>query len=563
MAATREARAVYGDTTVVAVELHLSILSPLAEGADRIVAQEGLAQGYTLACVLPFLRTEYENDFRSLESKREFDDLLNSSGPDVVELDGVRGEAQDKSYDAAGRHVVRNCDILIAIWNGRPSRGLGGTADIVNFAIGHGPPVWWIHADASVAPSWVIDEKDLQSPTHADGLLALHTYLAMLVLPPVAKEAHASTWFERAARLFRKPETPPFLSYQITPAMPDRWIWRAHEWLIRIMAGHPGALTLPRSPSSTVAGYWFDQFAPADALAKGYARRYRSAYVWVFGLGALAVMFGSIALVAPAAASMKFTITGIEFISLILITCVVLLNERRNWHRLFLQHRLLAELCRKQQALAAFGWSLPGPSVTRKSLTLLPGESAQPHIEGEWVGWLFGVLQRAAPKLRGEFSTHRTAQARDEAVRDLIEDQLNYHRGRAAESQRASDRLGRLGELFFIAVLLFVAIKLALVAIHADHALILLFGLAAAVLPALSAGFIGIRSYAELSLLADQSRQMDFEMASAQRRVRLINVAEPLASQQVGAEIYDVATVMLRDIHGWVQLFRAKVVEPG
>ncbi len=148
-------------------------------------------------------------------------------------------------------------------------------------------------------------------------------------------------------------------------------------------------------------------------------------------------------------------------------------------------------------------------------------------------------------------------------LRDLIEDQLTYHRTRALQSRRASDRLGRLGEWFFITVLALVAAKLVLVAGHANHDVILALGLAAAILPALAAGFIGIRSYAELPILADQSQRMQIEMEAARDRIQQIEVGEPLASQILGSEIFGVATLMLRDIEGWMQLFRAKVVEPG
>jgi hypothetical protein len=183
--------------------------------------------------------------------------------------------------------------------------------------------------------------------------------------------------------------------------------------------------------------------------------------------------------------------------------------------------------------------------------------------KGNWVGWLFGTLQRAAPLPQGKFDSIRTGQSRDEVLRDLIEDQLTYHRTRAIQSQRASERLGKLGEWFFIAVLALVAIKLVLVASHAHHDLILALGLAAAILPALSAGFVGIRSYAELPILADQSRRMQIEMEAAKDRIQQIEAHEPLASQILGSEIFGVATLMLQDIQGWMQLFRAKVVEPG
>jgi hypothetical protein len=445
---------------------------------------------------------------------------------------------------------------------------LGGTADIVRFAVNHGPPIWWIHPDNDTDPTWLVDGQDLRKPARqrAECQMALRSYLTRLLLPPTRTDSPATTWFEHAAKHTRRPDTRPFPFYRGSSRKADPWIWSAHGWFVQAMAGTvPASSTPSRVPTDEIAGFWFSHFHPADAWAGHYARRYRSTYVWIFGLAAIAVIFASIALVVPSAPSIKLAVTGIEFVALALIAAMVFANERHRWHRLFLEYRLLAELCRKQQMLALFGWSLPGPSVIEKSTAFQAGAV---RGNGNWVGWLFGTLQRAAPLPQGAFDSARIGQSRDEVVRDLIEDQLTYHRTRALQSGRASERLGRFGEWLFIAVLVLVAIKLILVAGHAPHGLILdglilVLGLAAAILPALSAGFVGIRSYAELPILADQSRTMQMAMEAAKDRIGRIEVGEPLASQILGSEIFGVATLMLQDIQGWMQLFRAKVVEPG
>ncbi len=59
----------------------LRILSPLAEGGDRIVAQAGLALGADLQCPLPFHIEEYCRDFKSDASREEFQLLLAKSSP--------------------------------------------------------------------------------------------------------------------------------------------------------------------------------------------------------------------------------------------------------------------------------------------------------------------------------------------------------------------------------------------------------------------------------------------------------------------------------------------------
>ena len=41
----------------------LRAISPLAEGTDRIFAEQALGLGYTLCCVMPFHQAEFEKDF--------------------------------------------------------------------------------------------------------------------------------------------------------------------------------------------------------------------------------------------------------------------------------------------------------------------------------------------------------------------------------------------------------------------------------------------------------------------------------------------------------------------
>jgi hypothetical protein len=123
------------------------IISPLAEGTDRMVAAEGLAAGYELYCPLPFPQEEYEKDFRSLASIDEFRRLLAQAACVCVLGGASETQAQrNASYAAVGREVLRRCDILLAVWDGNPAKGSGGTAQIVREADEGGIPVVWVHS---------------------------------------------------------------------------------------------------------------------------------------------------------------------------------------------------------------------------------------------------------------------------------------------------------------------------------------------------------------------------------------------------------------------------------
>jgi hypothetical protein len=75
-------------------------------------------------------------------------------------------------------------------------------------------------------------------------------------------------------------------------------------------------------------------------------------------------------------------------------------------------------------------------------------------------------------------------------------------------------------------------------------------GFVAVLVPALSAALVGILSYAELELLADQSAQMQRPVTRAERQLGGFALDLPLATQDLGAEIRRVAEAMLLDIKG-------------
>ncbi|MHB8574733.1 MAG: hypothetical protein ACYDCQ_05315 [Dehalococcoidia bacterium] len=123
----------------------LAVISPLAEGADRLVAEEGLGLGFALHALLPFNRDEYERDFADPKSCRQFRQLL-TQAETIEELAGSRQGGPD-AYAEVGRVVLDLSNLLIAVWDGRAARGDGGTGQIVFEAIHRGLLTIWIRAD--------------------------------------------------------------------------------------------------------------------------------------------------------------------------------------------------------------------------------------------------------------------------------------------------------------------------------------------------------------------------------------------------------------------------------
>lgn len=105
----------------------------LAAGADQIFAQAVLAGGHTLEAVIP--SAGYRTTFGDPGDLARYDALLAACSA-VTEL--AHPTPDEEAFYAAGRAVADRCDRLIAVWDGQPAAGLGGTADIVAYARGLG-----------------------------------------------------------------------------------------------------------------------------------------------------------------------------------------------------------------------------------------------------------------------------------------------------------------------------------------------------------------------------------------------------------------------------------------
>lgn len=124
------------DRLLDGLEGPLTAVSSLAEGADRLVAHAVLARPEgRLVALLPLEADDYATDFETDASRQEFNELLAaadevrviSPGPDD---DGTR----EAAYERACVAVLDRCDLLVALWDGAPGRGRGGTAEMVALA---------------------------------------------------------------------------------------------------------------------------------------------------------------------------------------------------------------------------------------------------------------------------------------------------------------------------------------------------------------------------------------------------------------------------------------------
>lgn len=267
--------------------------------------------------------------------------------------------------------------------------------------------------------------------------------------------------------------------------------------------------------------------------------RYRLVQGLVFLLAALSVAAAAVSVAARHDALLTSIMTGLQLIALGVILGFVIARQHNGWHTRWMDCRLIAELCRQQQSLAPLGWSVP-----------VRAAAAGPPA---WAVWYFGALLRSAPLPEGVFDTERTRRTRAAALEVLAREQSRRKR----QHPRAAKWFTDWAERLFVLALVLVIAKLLILAINGPTELDIVLGVPGIVLPALAAASVGAGAYSELQALAGQSPHVEQSMQTAEKNISALDVEGPLASQQLGALIYGVTTLMLEDVPGWARLFRA------
>lgn len=104
-------------------------VTSLAVGADQLFAAAILQHQGSLEVIIPF--PEYEDTFDEGADRESYRSLLKAASKVNVMR---RAGSDEECYFAAGKMVVDGVDVLVAVWNGKPAAGLGGTGDIVEYA---------------------------------------------------------------------------------------------------------------------------------------------------------------------------------------------------------------------------------------------------------------------------------------------------------------------------------------------------------------------------------------------------------------------------------------------
>lgn len=522
----------------------LRFVSPIADGADQIAAEVALELGWELQAILPFARSAYRSSLANHGARERFDELIDKAAC-LLELPGDPAESLD-AYVMTGRATVAHCDVLVAVWDGLPPRGRGGTGEVVQLALTRGTAiihvplspggdtrVLWSAFDPTVLT--VADDPGVARPLERGDVDAL---LRGLLLPPTdsQEQRFLKRFLSERLRLFRARIEYPLLltAAGVRPIRARDLTSRHAEAQIKDEWRHYRAGCAETVDITAQIDLLEESYSWTDRLATHFAQTYRSGHIFNFVLGGFAVCLGLAAFMAP---RLKFEEAAFELLITLAIILNAIIGTRQEWHRRWLDYRQLAERLRPMRSLKLLGIAAPDP----------PGTETNP-VPKRWIDWYASGIWRAMGCPSGAIDRDCAARL-GKAIADLeVEPQVSYHKRNAKQIELLDHRLEQTGMVLFAATV--VATVATLVGLGFDADYVNSYGnwftLISAGFPALGTAVFGIRFQADFGgdalrsmATADTLRLIDLEL---RKDVGLSRAAD--LSEQA-------ARIMLSDLDEW------------
>jgi hypothetical protein len=502
------------------------VLSPLSEGADRLVARVVLCYPEArLDAILPLVVEDYLEDFATEESRQEFRELLgHSRNPVCLRTRLLRDDRQDPrdqselrrdSYTHVGQYIVDHCDVLIAVWDGLPARGRGGTAEIVQYALEQNRPVIRIWAN-----SIEVLNRGHNNGLDATAIEAIDTFNRQ----PISPQQRATSIANLSHNHFERPKS---------------------------------AVNIPASTRESVSRYLFPYYAQASIVAKANRDRFYRAGKSIYLFSAAAVGCAAVGVLFP---KFSFPAFAVELALLICMMLTLWQAQRQRSHQNWIEYRFLDERLRSGIFMAICG-------VEPKPIEVLPYMGHSQTVN-DWTVRVFDEIWERLPPLSG--CTESECLVLNPYVREAwIGEQVKFHKGKKLREGDARKRLARVGAVVLPTTIVAAAIHLLLPLWHlpetAPHSLHLLHywlhqGLSyiALLFPAIAASLAGMEAHRE---------HLRLEMRSANMAPQLERLDKQMASatdpERFRALLQQVDEIMLRETQDWLMLMRYVEIKAG
>ena len=165
----------------------------VATGGDQLFAESCLELDIPLRILLPRPAEHFRADFDEASWQRTVRIIESAIS---VEVTG-RHEARNEQYYDCGIQTVAESQLLVALWDGQPSRGVGGTQEIVSYARKTGHPIAWVHSETGVLQ--FINKEALKLIDTSSELEFINGLPDAGVTPPGANSRDlAQAWLDKA-----------------------------------------------------------------------------------------------------------------------------------------------------------------------------------------------------------------------------------------------------------------------------------------------------------------------------------------------------------------------------
>ena len=563
---------------------------------------------------------EVARQIKALRESGEMATFGTPREPPVLPGETARDLALD--YNMAGEFMLRQIDVLVAVWDGEPAQGIGGAPDLVAEAIEHGVTVVYIDPDDPVAPPRLVSKVERferhsdvvgwhplprrPDPERADACVdALRDAIVRLTEPPSGAGPHDHNDDRNDRQRLVE-----FLSEE-WPVTAAPTVYRAFQNMLTTDARGRGRAFIKslfscgtpikeKDPHLSEEGWCafiidnpdegvlavrlkpllHRRFVMADLLAVRYADLYRGAFIKAYLLAAFAVFIAVCEFVIPHDHAWSLPI---QLITVVLELGVIyaiwkIVKDGRDgyWHQRFVHYRSLAESLRHMRFLATFGEYA------------FAGERRGAEGAAWWL-WYLRATARELGLPQAELGPTYQRSLLTAVMAHEVSDQIDYHDRTAKRESRTDEKIHSIGYVLFKVtafLLVFIGAILVALSVHllwtrsmhdlrfeeldallahypasvrfALHYLKPLITIAAAALPTLGAALTGIRFTADFDGKAARSFVMKRELEDV---AKLIDDA--VKRQEFEATrhaLRETARVMADDVSAFQSLYGRKAL---
>lgn len=239
--------------------------SSVAIGADTLFVEEWLSSGLPWMALLPRAEHDFKHDFNESDWARTL--ALLKKAARVQSLSGIKEAERDLAYLECGLLVVDEADVVVAVWDGKPSRGTGGTADIVGHARSLGKPLILIDPE-----SLAIKRENFSPDLFADPEI---TYLSCIATSERLPQDQEIDPEERVRRFFKKVDA------KAATIAPRFRLWVAASVVMNAAAAILVAATIGFEVNSFVLNTLIFVLTTAAAVVVVLIKRKRAHQKWI------------------------------------------------------------------------------------------------------------------------------------------------------------------------------------------------------------------------------------------------------------------------------------------